>query len=141
MELESRTRGACARPENGSLNRLSGSPIADTVQALWRARLSIRWRSWKDYHPQGKHWWVRLNEKGGKRHEMPAHHSLEAYPADSFSPWVFFGFFAAPRQAILIKLDRSDNLFASEGNALRRSYRSSTFAIRSCACRHPGQRK
>jgi hypothetical protein len=30
MELESRTRGACARPENGSLNRLSGSPIADT---------------------------------------------------------------------------------------------------------------
>jgi integrase/recombinase XerD len=24
-------------------------------------------------------WWVRLHEKGGKRHEMPAHHNLEAY--------------------------------------------------------------
>ena len=24
-------------------------------------------------------WWVRLHEKGGKRHEMPAHHTLEAY--------------------------------------------------------------
>ena len=32
-----------------------------------------------DYHPKGKRWWVRLHEKGGKRHEMPAHHNLEAY--------------------------------------------------------------
>ena len=24
-------------------------------------------------------WWVRLHEKGGKRHEMPCHHNLEAY--------------------------------------------------------------
>lgn len=31
------------------------------------------------YYPQGKRWWVRLHEKGGKRHEMPAHHTLEAY--------------------------------------------------------------
>jgi hypothetical protein len=23
--------------------------------------------------------WLRLHEKGGKIHEMPAHHSLEAY--------------------------------------------------------------
>src|SRR3954452_6086794 len=33
----------------------------------------------EDYYPQGKRWWVRLHEKGGKRHEMPAHHNLEAY--------------------------------------------------------------
>jgi site-specific recombinase XerC len=33
----------------------------------------------EDYFPQGKRWWVRLHEKGGKRHEMPAHHTLEAY--------------------------------------------------------------
>lgn len=33
----------------------------------------------RDYYPQGKRWWVRLHEKGGKRHEMPAHHSLEKY--------------------------------------------------------------
>jgi site-specific recombinase XerD len=26
--------------------------------------------------------WVRLNEKGGKRHEMPCHHNLEAYLHD-----------------------------------------------------------
>lgn len=33
----------------------------------------------EDYYPQGKRWWVRLHEKGGKRHEMQAHHTLEAY--------------------------------------------------------------
>jgi site-specific recombinase XerD len=32
-----------------------------------------------DYYPQGKRWWLRLQEKGGKQHDMPAHHTLEAY--------------------------------------------------------------
>jgi integrase len=32
-----------------------------------------------DYYPDGKRWWLRLHEKGGKRHDMPAHHKLEAY--------------------------------------------------------------
>jgi site-specific recombinase XerD len=33
----------------------------------------------EDYYPQGKLWWVRLHEKGGKQHEMPSHHLLETY--------------------------------------------------------------
>jgi integrase len=33
----------------------------------------------EDYFPNGKRWWVRLHEKGGKRHEMPAHHKLERF--------------------------------------------------------------
>jgi hypothetical protein len=37
----------------------------------------------EDYFPKGKRWWVRLHEKGGKRHEMPAHHNLEACPTRS----------------------------------------------------------
>lgn len=32
-----------------------------------------------DYYQQGKRWWIRLHEKGGKRHEVPAHHNAEAY--------------------------------------------------------------
>ena len=31
----------------------------------------------RDYYPSGKKWWLRLKEKGGKHHEMPAHHELE----------------------------------------------------------------
>lgn len=33
----------------------------------------------EDYYPQGKRWWLRLHEKGGKRHEVPCHHTLEEY--------------------------------------------------------------
>lgn len=33
----------------------------------------------EDYYPEGKRWWLRLHEKGGKRHEVPAHHSAEEY--------------------------------------------------------------
>jgi integrase/recombinase XerD len=33
----------------------------------------------EDYFPQGKRWWLRLHEKGGKVHEMPVHHVLEEY--------------------------------------------------------------
>ncbi len=33
----------------------------------------------EDYFQQGKRWWFRLHEKGGKRHEVPAHHNAEAY--------------------------------------------------------------
>ena len=33
----------------------------------------------EDYFQQGKRWWLRLHEKGGKRHDVPAHHNAEAY--------------------------------------------------------------
>jgi integrase/recombinase XerD len=32
-----------------------------------------------DYYENGKRSWIRLREKGGKRHEVPAHHNAEAY--------------------------------------------------------------
>lgn len=33
----------------------------------------------EDYYQNGKRWWIRLHEKGGKQHEVPAHHNAEAY--------------------------------------------------------------
>jgi integrase/recombinase XerD len=33
----------------------------------------------EDYYQQGKRWWVRLHEKGGKHHELPVHHKAEEY--------------------------------------------------------------
>jgi site-specific recombinase XerD len=32
-----------------------------------------------DYYPNGKTWWIRLHEKGGKFHAVPVHHNAEAY--------------------------------------------------------------
>ena len=34
----------------------------------------------EDYYQNGKRWWFRLHEKGGKLHDVPAHHNAEAYP-------------------------------------------------------------
>jgi integrase/recombinase XerD len=33
----------------------------------------------RDYYPNGKRYWIRLHEKGGKFHEVPAHHTAENY--------------------------------------------------------------
>jgi integrase len=33
----------------------------------------------EDYYQNGKRWWLRLHEKGGKFHEVPGHHNAEAY--------------------------------------------------------------
>jgi len=33
----------------------------------------------QDYYQNGKRCWIRLHEKGGKFHEVPAHHNAEAY--------------------------------------------------------------
>jgi integrase len=33
----------------------------------------------EDVYVQNRGLWVRLHEKGGKRHEMPCHHNLETY--------------------------------------------------------------
>jgi integrase/recombinase XerD len=35
-----------------------------------------------DYYQEGRRWWVRLHEKGGKLHTMPCHHNLEQYLVD-----------------------------------------------------------
>jgi integrase/recombinase XerD len=32
-----------------------------------------------DYYENGHRWWIRLHEKGGKRHEVPAHHNAQEY--------------------------------------------------------------
>jgi len=33
----------------------------------------------EDYFSQGKRYWFRLHEKGGKRHDVPSHHKAEGY--------------------------------------------------------------
>jgi integrase len=33
----------------------------------------------KDYYANGKRYWLRLHEKGGKFHEVPTHHTAEKY--------------------------------------------------------------
>ena len=46
-----------------------------------RSRLRVAGRAMKveDYFTEGRRAWFRLHEKGGKRHEVPAHHNAESY--------------------------------------------------------------
>jgi len=52
--------------------------IGVMVYSFARVGAVVRMRV-EDYYQNGKRWWLRLHEKGGKRHEVPAHHNAEAY--------------------------------------------------------------
>ena len=65
-------------PANSIINLRDRALIAVMVFTFARVTAAVSMKV-KDYYPEGKRWWVRLHEKGGKRHEMPAHHTLEQY--------------------------------------------------------------
>ena len=50
--------------------------IALMVYTFARVGAALNMRV-EDVYTQGRRTWIRLHEKGGKRHEMPAHHNLE----------------------------------------------------------------
>jgi site-specific recombinase XerD len=52
--------------------------IALMVYSFARIGAALKMRV-EDVYVQNRRAWVRLHEKGGKRHEMPCHHNLEAY--------------------------------------------------------------
>jgi integrase/recombinase XerD len=52
--------------------------IATMVYTFARVGAVIGMRV-EDYFRQGKRWWFRLHEKGGRLHEVPAHHKAEAH--------------------------------------------------------------
>jgi integrase len=52
--------------------------IALMVYTFARIGAALKMRV-EDVYVQGRRSWVRLHEKGGKRHEMPCHHNLDTY--------------------------------------------------------------
>lgn len=52
--------------------------IALLVYTFARVGAALKMRA-QDVYTQGRRSWVRLHEKGGKRHEMPCHHNLDAF--------------------------------------------------------------
>jgi len=52
--------------------------IAVMVFSFARVSAAVGMRV-QDYYQNGKRSWFRLHEKGGKFHELPAHHNAEAY--------------------------------------------------------------
>ncbi|MGA9996698.1 MAG: tyrosine-type recombinase/integrase [Pyrinomonadaceae bacterium] len=52
--------------------------IALMVYSFARVSAVVQMRR-RDYYINGKRYWIRLHEKGGKFHEVPVHHSAEQY--------------------------------------------------------------
>ncbi len=52
--------------------------IALMVYSFARVSAVVQMRV-RDYYANGKRYWIRLHEKGGKFHEVPVHHSAEEY--------------------------------------------------------------
>ena len=52
--------------------------IAVMVFSFARVSAAVSLRV-EDYYQDGKRWWFRFHEKGGKLHQVPAHHTAEAY--------------------------------------------------------------
>ena len=59
--------------------------IAVMVFSFARVSAAVSLKA-EDYYQDGKRWWFRFREKGGKQHQVPAHHTAEAYlDADLFA--------------------------------------------------------
>ena len=65
-------------PPTSSLNLRDRALIALMVFTFARVGAALKMRG-EDVYVQGRRTWVRLHEKGGKRHDMPCHHNLESY--------------------------------------------------------------
>ena len=83
------TKGATPVLSPAEARKLLESIDTDALAGLRdRALLSVMLYSFarrQDYFGQGSRGWLRLHEKGGKRHDVPAHHqaaaALDAYVA------------------------------------------------------------
>ena len=75
-------QGAEAGQEDNRPPCLSGlrdrALIAVMVYSFARVSAALGMKV-EDYYTEGRRAWFRLHEKGGKRHEVPAHHNAEAY--------------------------------------------------------------
>jgi site-specific recombinase XerD len=59
----------------------------------------------EDYFETGKRAWLRLHEKGGKRHEVPCHHNLAAY----LDAWIAAAGLTADKKGPLFRAIRKGN--------------------------------
>jgi integrase/recombinase XerD len=64
----------------------------------------------EDYYQNGKRWWLRLHEKGGKRHDVPAHHLAEAY----LDAYLERSAIADPKAPLFQSVDRARRLTGQE---------------------------
>lgn len=86
-----------------------------------------------DYFSQGRRGWLRLHEKGGKRHDVPAHHLAETY----LDAYLEAGAIADPKAPLFQSVDRARRL---TGRAIQRREVLAMIKRRAAAADLPGGR-
>ncbi len=71
-------RAMLAAIDTGSLTGLRDRALVGTMIYTFARIGAVLQMNVGDYFTQGRRGWVRLHEKGGKEHEAPCHHKLEA---------------------------------------------------------------
>ena len=90
----------------------------------------------EDYYQQGKRWWVRLHEKGGKHHELPVHHKAEEYLDAYIKAAGIAGAKGTPLWRCLTKeLDRKQDSHVGRGFGDSRMARQDIFRMIKKRCR------
>jgi integrase len=69
----------------------------------------------EDYFQQGRRSWLRLHEKGGKRHEVPCHHALD----EDLDAWIRAADIGEDKKGPLFRSIHKGNKLTS--NAMTRS--------------------
>lgn len=82
--------------------------IATMVYSFARVGAVVAMRV-EDYFSQGRRAWVRLHEKGGKRHEVPCHHKLE----EAIDAWIAAAGLKAERKGPLFRTVRKGGRLAT----------------------------
>ncbi len=72
-------RALIAVIDTGSLTGLRDRALIGTMIYTFARVGAVLQMKVGDYFTQGRRGWVRLHEKGGKEHEAPCHHKLEAF--------------------------------------------------------------
>ena len=72
-------RALLAVIDTGSLNGLRDRALIGTMIYTFARVGAVLQMKVSDYFTQGRRSWVRLHEKGGKEHEAPCHHKLDAF--------------------------------------------------------------
>lgn len=65
--------------EVGTLKGLRDRAVIGTMLYTFARVGAVTGMRVRDYHHVGRRSWIRLLEKGGKHHEVPAHHALQAH--------------------------------------------------------------
>ena len=100
------TRSLLDRIDSGSLVGLRDRALLSVmVYSFARVSAVVGMRR-QDYFVQGTRGWLRLHEKGGKRHDVPAHHRAEA----AVDAYLVAGGLEDPKAPLFQSVDRSRRL-------------------------------